>query len=281
MNICVLLKWIVDPTSIQWDYEQQHYAFITHGFNQIDLCALQWASDYKDQHSGHITVLLAIDAKMEFNQQVLMKYKIDDCVVIKVENLQGYRNEVASLLAKESKHRAFDLILSGSQSEDTHLGITPVMYAEMLNLPFLSNIHHIEPSSDKVWKVQRKEGRGLVQTFQIELPAVIGVVRSIARKRYVAKYSALLPSKKASIIRVDGQIDKAPDVIVVKVTEPKPNIRYSSVPSSKLSAEKRLQEIMGFTQESKVDNKAKIAKGISDNNIHFIKDKIEKWLKEE
>jgi electron transfer flavoprotein alpha/beta subunit len=281
VNICVLIKPIIDPTSTQWDYKNNHFEFITNGFNQADVHALQWACDYKHKYAGHITVLMVIDAMQEIKLQNLLKYNIDECLIIKQENLHLFRNEVAFLLVKELKNRVYDLLLSGSEGEDTHLGITPIAVAELLNIPSLTNVHHIEPVQDRIWQVQRKEGRGVVQTFQIELPALIGVVSSIGRKRYISRYTTLSKAKEVSITVVEGQLHKNPDVNVLRVTEPQPNIRIFNVPSPALSAEKRLLEIMGLSQKGREGNTEKIHKEVSSKNIHFLKEKLQQWLKED
>lgn len=279
--MCVLVKPVMDPASIQWDYYKQQFEYMTHGFNQPDLHALQWACDYKDKHGGHITIMMAVDAEQDIKPEQLLKHDIDECVLIKCEKLNRYRNETAFLLADLLKKQIFDVILCGTQSEDVHAGITPFMLAELLGIPCISNIHHIDPSSETKWQVQRKAGRDIVQTYEIELPAVIGVVSSIARRRYVSRYTADAKSNKGYITTVDGHIDKEPDIKVLRLSEPEPNIRYFNIPSSSLSAEKRLLEVMGFGQGSKADPAGKVAAENSDKHIHYLKEKILKWLKED
>ncbi|RNB81191.1 hypothetical protein EDM56_26065 [Brevibacillus fluminis] len=280
MRICVLIKPVIDPTSLQWNYKSQAFAYVTHSFHHTDLCALEWACTYKRECSGHVTVLIAMDADQEMKEHLLRKYEVDECIVIRVKDITHYRNEVAYMLAKESEGRAFDLVLSGSQSQDTHLGVTPIVYAELLNLPYLSQIHQIEPDEGKVWNVHRKEGRGVIETFQVELPAVIGVVSSISRRRYVARLADTTRVRKFSIVQVDGKIERIPNVKVIRVTEPKPRIRYLDVPSPALSAEKRLLEIMGFAEGLRIEHKEKSIQTMSGQTIHYLKEKLQKWLGE-
>ncbi|KIL34427.1 hypothetical protein SD71_20680 [Cohnella kolymensis] len=174
MNICVLIKPVADPASIRWDYREQRLDFMTPGFNRPDLHALQWACDYKQTHAARITIVTVVDPDQEIDVKPLLKYPVDDCIIIKCANLSRYRHQTALPLVQALKDQAFDLILSGSQSEDTHSGVTPAVLAEFLGIPYFSEVYQIDPASDHIWQVKRKSGRDRVQTFRIDLPAVIG-----------------------------------------------------------------------------------------------------------
>jgi electron transfer flavoprotein alpha/beta subunit len=281
MNITVLVKPAIDPTSIQWEYRNQQFEFITEGFNQSDLHALQWVCDYKEKHGGYITVLMVVDSTQDVDVRRILKFNIDECILVKKENLKMNRSEVAAVIANELKDKSFDLILSGSESEDTHSGITPAMVAEMLNIPSLTHVHHIDLINEGMWHVQRKEGRGIVQTFQIELPALIGVVSAISRKRYIPRYTSLPNTKKVLIKDSSLEFANKPKVNILNISEPQPNIRYFGVPSSQLLAQQRLLMIMGFNQDHIGEAPEKTTEKVSDELIHFVTQKTQKWLKEE
>ncbi|MEW9673952.1 hypothetical protein [Ammoniphilus sp. 3BR4] len=281
LKICVLVKPIMDPASIQWDFHQQRFAFLSNSFNSADLHALQWACDYKQKHGGTITVLLAADPNWDIDQARLLKYPIDECVVLRKPDLQENRDEVAVILANELNQRPFDLILSGSVSEDAHLGITPSKVAELLSIPSLTNIHDMEKMDERKWKVKRSEGRGIVQTYQMMLPALIGVVSSLGRKRYIPRNSPVARLHKKMAERTLGKTTNKPRVKVLKVSDPQPNIRYFSIPSVHLSPVHRMLQIMGLAQGKKEQSGDKVASEINERNIHFISQKIQKWLKEE
>jgi len=270
----------MDPASIKWDYFNQQFSYTSNTFNAADLQALQWACDYKEKKGANVTVIIAADPSMKIDRNRLLKYNLDKCMIIKQPNLKTRRDQTAKILANELKKHSFDVILSGSVSEDENLGTTPTMVAELLLIPSLSNIHQIEVETERIWKVKRSEGRGVVQTYEVQLPILIGVVSSLGRKRYIPRYlRSSEPQKKIEIHNLKEPFGNS-NVNVLKVSEPRPNIRYFDIPDDRLSTEQRLLKIMGLTKEEKEQSGEKISPEVNERNIHFISQKIQKWLKE-
>lgn len=271
---------MIDPESIKWDYFHQKFSYISNTFNSADLQALQWACDYKEKKGATITVIIAADTNVNIESNRLLKYRLDKCIVIQQPNLKKWRNETANILANEIKKHSFDVILSGSVSEDENLGVTPTMVAELLHIPFLTHIQEIDIKNERVWKVKRSEGRGIVQTYEVQLPLLIGVVNSLGRKRYIPRY---LRSSKTQgefeIHKLKEPIGKS-NVKILKVSEPKPNIRYFDIPDDSLSTEQRLLKIMGLSKEENEQSGEKVTPEVNERNIHFLSQKIQKWLKE-
>lgn len=270
----------MDPTSIKWDYLNHQFSFESTTFNAADLQALQWACEYKEKHGANITVFVTTDTHMVIDQKRLLKYNFDKCVIIQQPELRKHRGEIARILADELKKYSFDVILCGSVSDDENLGVTPAMVAELLYIPCLTNICQIDIESERTWKVKRSEERGIVQTFEVQLPILIGVVNSLGRKRYIPRYSrSYQTQKKIEIQELDALIEQS-NVSVVKISEPKPNIRYFDIPEDSLSPELRLLRIMGLAQEQKQQSGEKVASKVNEQNIYFISQKLQKWLME-
>jgi electron transfer flavoprotein alpha/beta subunit len=270
----------MDPTSIKWDYLNQQFSFESNTFNAADLQALQWACEYKEKHGANITVILAADTNMVIDQKRLLKYNLDKCVIIQQPELRKHRGETARLLADELKKYSFDVIMCGSVSEDENLGVTPAMVAELLYIPCLTNIFQIDIESERTWKVKRSEERGIVQTYEVQLPILIGVVNSLGRKRYIPRYSrSYQTQKKIEVQELRAPIEES-NIRVVKISEPKPNIRFFDIPDDSLSPELRLLKIMGLAQEQKEQSGEKVASNVNEQNIHFITQKLQKWLME-
>lgn len=280
MNIIVLVKPVLDPESIQWNYLNQHFEYKAQRFNNSDMHSLQWACNYKENHRAHITALIVTDSKEEVDSKKILKWNIDECVIIQQENVDNNHYGVSSILVHELKKRKFDLILSGSESEDIHSGVIPVMTAEMLSIPMITHVHQIEPEQATAWCVHRKEGRGVIQTFSIQLPALIGVLPSISRKRYIPKFSTKDNSKKLVIQPSNIEMNHCDNIRVVKVSAPQPNIRYGQVASSSV-AEDRLMTVMGFELGGIGKTPEKVTENVSDQHIHYVSQKLQKWLKEE
>lgn len=270
----------MDSASIKWDYQNQQFSFISNTFNSADLQALQWACEYKEKNGATITVILAADSNMVIDQKRLLKYNFDKCVILQQPELRQHRVETARLLADELKKYSFDVIMCGSVSEDENSGVTPAMVAELLYIPSLTNIHQIDIESERTWKVKRSEERGIVHTFKVQLPILIGVVNSLGRKRYIPRYSrSYQTQKKIEVQELSAPIGQS-NIRVVKISEPKPNIRYFDIPDDSLSPEVRLLKIMGLAQEQKEQSGEKVASKVNEQNIHFISQKLQKWLME-
>ena len=271
---------MIDPDSIKWDYQNQQFSYINNTFNAADLQALQWACEYKEKNNANITVILAADPNMVIDQKRLLKYNIDKCLILQQPGLRKQRGETARLLAEELKKYSFDVILCGSVSEDENLGVTPAMVAELLYIPCLTNIFQIDIELERKWKVKRSEERGIVQTYEVQLPILIGVVTSLGRKRYIPRYSRSFQTRKnIEVHELEAPIIES-NIRVAKISEPKPNIRYFDIPEDSLSPELRLLKIMGLAQEKKEQSGEKVASKVNNQNIHFISQKLQKWLME-
>jgi electron transfer flavoprotein alpha/beta subunit len=277
LNIKVLVKSIWDPTSIQWDYRHADLDYLSLTFNKTDMHALQWACDYKSKYGANIEVLLVLRSGLNHPLERLTRLPIDQIKILEASEACEHPEVIASLLAEEITRSSFDLILSGSESEDIHSGTTPIILAELLKIPCMAHVYAIEENGGGRWQVHRKEGRGIVHSFQIHLPALIGVERSIAPLRYFPR--SLSDDKKPEMInkQISWQIPLAA-YTRVKLTEPKPVIRYMDVPHDEL-AQHRLLKVTGLGQEHGLETD-KIKNMPSAAYTHFIAQKIESWLKE-
>jgi electron transfer flavoprotein alpha/beta subunit len=280
INICVLVKPILDPLSIQWDYRQGTFQCTRESLNKTDLHALQWACQYKERHGAQVTVIQVVDSKSEIQTHPLLKWNIDECVLIELEELNENNAFIPSLLAQELKERKPDLVLSGSESDALHEGITPIAIAERLNLPCMTQVYQIEPTDQEKWTVQRKEGRGTVYSFEIKLPALIAVVRSITRLQYVPRTLIRKSESKITKKKADIKNLRRSSIQKLHTSDPQPMIRYFQIPSSDLSAEQRLIATMGFCNQRSEDTDGNLTGEVSEKTIHYTVQKINKWLKE-
>jgi electron transfer flavoprotein alpha/beta subunit len=279
IHIIVCVKPICDAKTIQWDYQTGKWNYESSTFNPADLHALQWAVNFKHDYGAKITVLLAKDANSSVEVSRLQRFPLDELVLMEIENLNNLRYEASYQLFFELKQRSYDLILCGSEGEDFHSGVTPIMLAEYLNIPSLTHIHHIEPNESKLWKASRKEGRGIVQTFQIKLPALIGVIPSISRMRYTPKNLNINRDSKMNIRKISLSALRLSKIRVVKTSAFQPNIRYFLLPSSNILAQKRLLQVVGLDR-SQSESGSKIDVGTS-KHIHYVAQRIQRWKMEE
>jgi electron transfer flavoprotein alpha/beta subunit len=276
LNISVLVKCIIDPVAIQWNYYDGKPEYMSHVFNKTDLHGLQWACDYKEKYGAAITVVLAVPRSLDVPLDRLKRFPIEKMIVIQVSDEAKEPVEIPPLLAEVLRENPFDLIICGSEGEDEMRGVTPIVTAELLGIPSLTHIHQIKPGTDGNWNVQRKAGRGIVHLFQIKLPALIGVSRSVAELTYI-------PRQSASVNRIDVMYKEAripeqlPSYRRWKLSQPEPHIHYLDVPEEPL-AQHRILQISGVLGTQ--GNTEKKKSELSSDFMRYTARHLEKWLQE-
>jgi electron transfer flavoprotein beta subunit len=280
MKICVLVKPIIDSGAVQYNYLSGNFEAISYVFNPVDLHALQWACDYKEKYGAAVTVCIVEAEVQQITLDKLLKTNIDECIVIQSCGGDDQQENVAYTMARELEPLQFDVILSGTQSADRHGGVIPILLAEQLRIPSITGIHQIEPMNTNEWLVQREDG-GVVHKITVHLPAVIGILGAVARKRYQPRFSKRQqPSvtyKQAEYKRLNESKTET-----IRVTEPKPNIKVVStgIPPSEQSAQQRTVAVLGFSSQGTGALRDKLNDNSSQKHIHYTAQKIQAWLKE-
>lgn len=109
----------------------------------------------------------------------------------------------ARLLAEVVKKEAFDLILTGLQSDDYGFGQTGVVLAQLLHLPHTTLVMGLEPLEGGArLKIKRELESGWFQWLEIPLPAVLSIQSGINQPRY-ASLKGIMGVKKKEIKGVD------------------------------------------------------------------------------
>jgi electron transfer flavoprotein beta subunit len=144
-----------------------------------------------------------------------------------------------------------DLILCGSQDLDDRYGQVGVTIAELLDLPCVCGITRLDVKAEGVQAVvYRALERGDREVVECTLPAVFTVERGLNEPRY-PPLENLLDAAEREIERWDPKaLDIEPGLLatrtrVVKVTPPKPRTKKIRAPSSSMSAQDRIQMLMG------------------------------------
>lgn len=110
---------------------------------------------------------------------------------------------IAEALAAELKDQGFDLILFGRVATDTGNSTVGPMTAELLGLPCVTAISHLEISAGK--GTAHRELEGATETVTFPLPAVLTIDEGIARPR--------LPSLKGIMAAKRKPIDAKPAML--------------------------------------------------------------------
>ncbi len=132
---------------------------------------------------------------------------------------------VAKVLAEVLKEEEYDLILTGTQSDDWSYAQTGVLLAELLGLPHATIVMEIraDPAQKKV-KALREMESGWFQWVELPMPAVLTIQAGISQIRY-ASLKGIMQAKKKEIRNVelsdlDVDLSSVPSVEVLKVYLP-------------------------------------------------------------
>jgi electron transfer flavoprotein beta subunit len=106
---------------------------------------------------------------------------------------------IAAALAAELKGGAYDLILFGRMATDTASGTVGPMTAQLLDLPCVTAISHLELSDGR--GTAQRDLEGATETLQFPLPAVLTIDEGIARPRLATLKGIMAAKKKPLDVR--------------------------------------------------------------------------------
>jgi electron transfer flavoprotein beta subunit len=113
---------------------------------------------------------------------------------------------IAQALAAELKGGGYDLILFGRMATDSANGTVGPMTAELLGLPCVTAISHLEIAAGR--GTARRELEGSAETMQFPLPAVLTIDEGIARPR-LASLKGIMAAKKKPLEVKPAQLGEA------------------------------------------------------------------------
>ncbi len=113
---------------------------------------------------------------------------------------------IAQALAAEIKDGGYDLILFGRMATDSANGTVGPMTAELLGLPCVTAISHLEIADGQ--GTARRELEGSAETMQFPLPAVLTIDEGIARPR-LASLKGIMAAKKKPLEVKPAQLGEA------------------------------------------------------------------------
>lgn len=123
---------------------------------------------------------------------------------------------LAQALAAELKGGGYDLILFGRMATDTASGTVGPMTAELLDLPSVTSISHLEMADGR--GTARRDLEGASEEVEFQLPAVLTIDEGIARPR-LASLKGIMAAKKKPLEVKPAQLGK-PQLLVESMELP-------------------------------------------------------------
>ena len=202
MKIAVCIKQV--PTrdwqprlneSGTWIREQD----ATYEMNEPDAYALEESLRLKEKHGGEVVVCSAGPARVSQVIREALARGADRAIHIEDEALGAADALViAEALAGAMKEEAFDLVLTGLQSDDQGFAQTGVVLAERLGLPHATIIMEVQADGAAGLRVKRELEGGWFQWVTMPLPAVLTIQSGINQLRY-ATLKGIMGAKKKEI----------------------------------------------------------------------------------
>jgi len=111
----------------------------------------------------------------------------DRAIHVNTDDLMGADAiTIAKVLAAAAKDEAADLIICGQQSDDLSYNAVGPALAQFLDMRHVQIVLEIEAAGDGALKVAHELDNSLIETIDLELPAVLGVQSGINDVRYAS-----------------------------------------------------------------------------------------------
>ena len=229
MKILVLLKMVpdvVEELEVAADGASLDRGFLRLIINERDENALEQALILKERHPGSAVVAIAPEAP-EVDDVLYTALARGADRVLKVTGLEeglGSRASAAVLTAALpaiADLLPVDLILTGCQAIDDLDGLMGPLVAAQLGFPYVGIVTGLDVDAAGLARCAREYPGGVRGSFEIGLPAVVGIQGAEKPPRYVpiAKVRAAMASGKIEAVPAMAAAE-APLVGVVEMRKP-------------------------------------------------------------
>ena len=217
--------------------------------NEPDAYALEEALRLKEKHGGEVVVVSAGPARAGQVLREALARGADRAIHVEGDALASADAFViAGELAAAVRDEAFDLVLTGLQSDDQGFGQVGVVLAERLGMPHATIIMEVDadPSTGSgqapgggSLRVKRELEGGWFQWMTLPLPALLTIQSGINQLRY-ATLKGIMAAKKKEIRKVPASGAVSPAQKIVGVYFPEKGKKTQMLPGSPAEAAKAL-----------------------------------------
>jgi electron transfer flavoprotein beta subunit len=207
--------------------------------NEPDAYALEEALRLREQHGGEVIVCTAGPARASQVLREALARGADSAVHVDDDRLAvADAFVVAGALADAVRGEAFDLVLTGLQSDDQGAAQTGVILAERLGLPHATIVMEVQVAGSLL-RVKRELEGGWFQWVELPLPALLTIQSGINQLRY-ATLKGIMAAKKKEIRKVAPPALPPARLRVVTLDVPRRIKQTQMIPGSSAEAAKAL-----------------------------------------
>lgn len=218
--------------------------------NEPDQYALEAALRLKETHGGEVVVCSAGPARVAQVIREALARGADRAIHVESDALAAADAFVVSAaLASAMQDEAFDLVLTGLQSDDQGSGQTGVILAERLNRPHTTIVMDVQvaPSTGAGQtgsvRVKRELEGGWFQWIAMPMPAVLTIQSGINQLRY-ATLKGIMAAKKKEIRKVPMPSGLTPLQEIVSLAVPVKQKQTQMIAGSPAEASKELVRLL-------------------------------------
>jgi electron transfer flavoprotein beta subunit len=207
--------------------------------NEPDAYALEECLRLKEKHGGEVVVCSAGPARVSQVIREALARGADRAIHVEDEELGGADAfAIAEALAGVMKDEAFDLVLTGLQSDDQGFAQTGVVLAERLGLPHATIIMEVEAGGAGL-RVKRELEGGWFQWITMPMPAVLTIQSGINQLRY-ATLKGIMGAKKKEIRKAAAPSRSAAHQMIVSLYVPEKSKKTQIIGGSPSEAAREL-----------------------------------------
>lgn len=225
MNIIVPVKQVpdlVEELEINNDGTDLERDALKFKMNEWDESALEEALQLKELHGGTVTVLTVASGDVDEMLFTCVARGADRVVKITGDFEERHDSHTAArALAAAIREQPYDLILTGVQAADDLDGQVGVLLATYLGIPHISVVSGIEAEPmTRTATVHQEYAGGIMATFEVDLPAVLGVQASRAIPRYAPVSRVRQAMKTARIEEIEATTPAGAGISVRRMFKP-------------------------------------------------------------
>ena len=228
MKIAVCLKRVPDSETrvkIASDGKSIDEAGVKYVLNPYDEFAVEEALRRKEQAgSGEVVVIALGPAAAQETIRTALAMGADRGVLLQTAASPSDGLETAKALAAELKDAAFDLILFGKMAIDDYNHQVGPMVAELLDLPCVTTVAHLEIAAGT--GIAEREIEGGVEVVEFPLPAVLTTDKGLNEPRYPALKGIMAAKKKPLDVK---PIAPGPGALEILALTPPPERRAGKI----------------------------------------------------
>jgi electron transfer flavoprotein beta subunit len=169
--------------------------------NEPDAYALEEGLRLREAHGGEVVVCTAGPSRAAQVLREALARGADRAIHVENEGLsRADADVIAAVLAEAIRGDAFDVVLTGLQSDDYGSAQTGVILAERLGMPHATIVMDVQVVEGRL-KVKRELEGGWFQWVSMSTPALLTIQSGINQLRY-ATLKGIMAAKKKEILKV-------------------------------------------------------------------------------